>query len=419
MTHFGIVCPAATGHLNTLNPLGYELKQRGHRVTVISIEDAREKVEAAGLEFVAIAREEYPVGHTKEIFDKLGSLKGIAAMKFTVDAIANGANILMAYAPEVIKKEGIEALLVDQASCEGGTIAEHCGIPFVSICSAIMLNEEISVPPCITDWDYDPSWVGKIRNSIGYAAINIGRLPLLNVINRYRRQWVLKPFIHIDEAYSDLAQISQQPEEFEFPRRKLPTTFFFAGSFNSPTSRKPIPFPYEKLTGQPLIYASLGTVQNRLLPIFQSIIAACTELDVQLVIALGGGLKPESLDESAKGTNTIVVGYAPQLELLQKADLTITHAGMNTTLESLSCGVPMVAIPITNDQPGVAARIVWTGAGEKISPRAVNPSRLRNLIQQVLSNPSYKKNALRLQQAMEQAGRQKRAADIIEKAIAS
>src|SRR2546422_7887921 len=63
----------------------------------------------------------------------------------------------------------------------------------------------------------------------------------------------------------------------------------------------------------------------------------------------------------------IVVEFAPQLELLKRAALCITHAGLNTALECLSNGVPMVAIPITNDQPGVAARIEWTGTGEMVS----------------------------------------------------
>jgi len=49
----------------------------------------------------------------------------------------------------------------------------------------------------------------------------------------------------------------------------------------------------------------------------------------------------------------IVVEFAPQLELLKRAALCITHAGLNTALECLSNGLPMVAIPITNDQPGL------------------------------------------------------------------
>lgn len=109
------------------------------------------------------------------------------------------------------------------------------------------------------------------------------------------------------------------------------------------------------MTGQPLIYASLGTLQNRLQYVFQYIAQACVGLDAQLIISLGGGISPESIPELPG--SPLVVGYAPQLELLQKASLVITHAGLNTTIESLSHGVPMVAIPISLDQPGVAARI--------------------------------------------------------------
>jgi zeaxanthin glucosyltransferase len=60
MTHFGIICPASTGHLNPMTTLGYELKRRGHRVTVVGILDAEKKALAAGLEFHAIAPLECP-----------------------------------------------------------------------------------------------------------------------------------------------------------------------------------------------------------------------------------------------------------------------------------------------------------------------------------------------------------------------
>jgi hypothetical protein len=159
----------------------------------------------------------------------------------------------------------------------------------------------------------------------------------------------------------------------------------------------------------------MGTVQNRLLWVFQMIAEACGGLDIQLVIALGGGASPESLSELPG--NTLVVGYAPQLELLQKATLTITHAGMNTTLESLSNGVPMLAIPITNDQPGVAARIAWTGCGEVIPLAKVNAQKLKESIKRLLREDSYKNNALRLQEAIKRAGGVSRAGDIIEQVI--
>ena len=117
--------------------------------------------------------------------------------------------------------------------------------------------------------------------------------------------------------------------------------------------------------------------------------------------------------------NPLVVGYAPQLELLQKASLTITHAGMNTTLESLTNGVPMVAIPVTNDQPGIAARIAYTGAGEVVPLKKVSLKLLQKAVKRVLTEDSYKKNALKLQEAIKRAGGVSRAADIIEQVVST
>jgi MGT family glycosyltransferase len=417
MTHFGIICPAAAGHLNPMTTLGYELQRRGHCVTVLGIEDAQPKVLAAGLEFRVIGQSDFPKGATKDLFTQLGNLSGFKALQYTINWIANAANMCLRDAPEAIKAAGIEALLVDQASPEGGTVAEYLEIPFVSVCGALMLNREISVPPFITSWNYDPTWRGLLRNRVGYALLNRIGKSLRKVINDYRQQWNLSPYHNPNENYSQLAQLSQQPAEFEFPRRELPSVFHFTGPYSNPVSREPAPFPYEKLTGQPLIYASMGTIQNQLLSIFQMIAEACVGLNAQLVIALGGGTSPESLPKLPG--NPLVVDYAPQLELLQKATLTITHAGMNTTLESLSNGVPMVAIPITNDQPGVAARIAWTGTGEVIPLGKVSVEKLQKAVKLVLTEDSYKKNALRLQEAIHRAGGVSRAADIIEQVIST
>ncbi|NES19090.1 MAG: glycosyltransferase [Symploca sp. SIO3E6] len=417
MTHFGIICPAAAGHLNPMTTLGYELKQRGHRVTVVGIEDARLKTVAAGLEFQVIGESDFPQGATKDLYTQLGKLRGFEAFQYTLKWITNEAQTCFRDAPEVLQMLGIEALLVDQASPAGGNVAEYLDIPFVSVCSAIMFNQEISVPPFNTPWNYNPSWWGLLRNRLAYAMLTRIGKSMRELINSYRQEWNLSVRNNIDDNYSQLAQLSQQPAEFEFPRKELPSIFHFTGPYSNPISREPALFPYDKLTGQPLIYASLGTLQNRLLWIFQMIAEACVGLDTQLVIALGGGAAPESLPEFLG--NTLVVGYAPQLELLQQATLTITHAGMNTTLESLSNGVPMVAIPITNDQPAVAARIAWTGTGEVVPLKGLSVPRLRGVIEQVLKEDSYKKNALRLQEAIRRAGGVKRAADIIEQVVAT
>ena len=417
MTHYGLICPAASGHLNPMTTLGYELKKEGHRVTLFGIVDAEPKATAAGLEFQSIGESDFPKGFMKEIFTELGKMSGFAALRYTIKYIQQGAVVTLREVPTLIKQAGIDALIVDQVAPEGGSIAESLNIPFVSCASALMINRDVSVPPFSTSWSYNSSHWAKVRNWAGYKLLNRAGKPIRDVINEYRSEWNLQPILNPNDYYSKLAQLCQQPSEFEFPRQNLPNCFHFTGPYNNISSREPTPFPFEKLTGQPLIYASMGTIQNRLLEIFHYIAEACNGLDAQLVISLGGSASPEAL----KGLlgNPLVVGYAPQLELLQKTTLTITHAGMNTTLESLNNGVPMVAIPIANDQPGVASRIVWSGSGEAIPVKKVNVNNLRTAIKKVLTEDSYKKNALRLQAAIQKSGGTKRAIDIVEQAIST
>jgi MGT family glycosyltransferase len=345
-------------------PLGQELQKRGHRVTLFGILDTQPKALAAGIEFQAIGEKEFPLGVSKEIFGKLGKLKGIAALNYTIKFVTLEAITLLQEAPSRMKALGVEALLVDQVTSHGGTVADLLNIPFVTICSAVTLNREPSVPPFNTDWAYNPSWLGILRNKIGYQILSRATRPITEALNDFRKKHNLSLYTHPNQRYSQLAQISQAPAAFEFPRQELPPHFHFTGPYHSANSRQSVGFPYEKLTEKPLIYASMGTLQNRLLNVFEDIATACADFDAQLVISLGGATKVEALPV-LKG-NPLVVEYAPQLEILQKATLMITHAGMNTSMECLTNGVPMVAIPVANDQPGVAARIAWSGCGEAI-----------------------------------------------------
>src|SRR5215813_2937069 len=84
----------------------------------------------------------------------------------------------------------------------------------------------------------------------------------------------------------------------------------------------------------------------------------------------------------------VVVNYAPQLDLPSRATLAITHAGTNTTLAALSSGVPLVAVPISHDQPATAARIAFSGAGEVVAPGSLTPARLLTAVQEVIAEPS-------------------------------
>jgi zeaxanthin glucosyltransferase len=417
MTHFGLLCPAASGHLNPMTTLGHALRQRGHRVTLLAIADGRAKALAAGLEFAAIGAGEYPEGSTRALFARLGELSGPAAFKATVAHFQQATRVVLRDAPPALRQLGVEALLVDQTSFGGASIAQALELPFVSVSCALLLNQDADVPPVNTGWRYRPVWWARLRNRLGYELLGRLARPISEIVVDYRRQLGLPPLSDPSQAYSQLLQLCQQPAAFEYPRQQLPACFHFTGPLTDPASREAADFPWERLTGQPLIYASLGTIQNRQLGMFETIAAACRTLDAQLVIALGGGCAPEALPPLPGAP--LVVGFAPQLQLLQRAALTITHAGLNTVLESLAQGVPMVAIPIANDQPGVAARVAWSGSGVVVPRRRLTERRLRRAIDRVLADGSYRANAARLRQDIQGSGGVQRAADLVEQAIAT
>jgi zeaxanthin glucosyltransferase len=414
MTHFGVICPPFSGHLNPLSALGRELRSRGHRVTFLQIPDAENKVRSQGLDFHEIGQTSYRKGFLAERLAQLTQLSGLKAQQYSVKFCQHLSAIVCQDAPSAIHAAGIEALLVDQLEPAGEPVGEFLGIPLISICCGQAIHRRADVPPFFTHWNYHNTWWVRIRNQVAYYCLDRSCQPILQVLNEYRQKWNLPVSDKMYSLRSPLAQISQQPAAFDFPHDNLPKYFHYTGPLRN-SSPLEVHFPFERLTGQPLIYASLGSIQNTKLEIFECIAAACSGLDVQLVITHGGGMNKEAV-RMLPGS-PLVVEYAPQLEVIAKARLTITHGGLNTILDSLSHGVPLVAIPITYEQPGNAARIRWTGTGEVIRSNCLSIQNLRAAIERVLTKDFYLNNALKLQQSIKQSGGVKRAADIVEKSM--
>ncbi|MBF2050544.1 MAG: glycosyltransferase [Elainella sp. C42_A2020_010] len=413
MTHFGIICPPYPGHLHPLSALGRELQGRGHRVTILHISDLEAKIRSEGLEYYPIGQTSYQPGSLAASFKQLTQFSEIEALRYSVDFCRHMTEITCQDAPAAIRSIGIEALLVDQLEPEGQSVAQYLDLPFICISSGQTIHRRSDVPPFFTPWTYSKASWTRLRNAVAYQILDWSCQPILGVINHYRQRWKLPPYRKIYESIAK-THISQQPAAFEFPIPDIPGRFHYTGPFRNPSPRLST-FPFTQLTGQPLIYASLGSVQNTKQEIFHCIAAACQGLDVQLVIAHGGGLSLEAI--RALPGSPLVVEYAPQLDVLAKASLTITHGGMNTVLDSLSCGVPLVAIPITFEQPGTGARIRWTQTGEVLALSRLQVPTLQTAIQRVLADSSYSQNALKFQTAIQQAGGVKRAADIVEQAV--
>src|SRR4028118_1837800 len=135
-----------------------------------------------------------------------GRTKGFAALRYSFNRFQELAGMLLREAPEALKTAGVEALLVDQVLLEGRTLAEFLNIPLITVCSALLLNEDPNhdIPPFFTNWDYNPtSSTARLRNQRNYMLLGGLWQPIIDLIAQYRREWNLTPHhLNDDENYS-------------------------------------------------------------------------------------------------------------------------------------------------------------------------------------------------------------------------
>jgi zeaxanthin glucosyltransferase len=293
MAHLGLLSFPGTGHLNPLTGLGRKLQSRGHEVTYFQIADCEPAIRAAGLGYVQIGKEDYPVGSLRKLDDDLGRLKGLKAIRFSVERIRRSAVMMMRDGPDAIRRRGVMMLIVDQAEVGGGTVADHLNLPYVSVTPFIPLHLDPSVPFFGYGWRHGTSPYHRIRNRLGNALFTYTTEATRKTVRAKRLEWGLPALKGVNDFSSRVAQITQTPAAFEFPGRRLPPNFHYTGPWTDPESRKRIDFPWHRLDpNRPLIFASMGTLQNQMTGVFQTIAAACAGLPAQLVLSLGAAKDP-------------------------------------------------------------------------------------------------------------------------------
>src|SRR5215831_15899903 len=412
----GILSFSSPGHFYPLTALGRRLQSRGHDVVYFQVADLESPIRAAGLRFRQIGQHDFPLGSLRARDEECGKLEGLAALRCGIRGMVMKSQMVLRDAPDAIRDEGVNALIVDQIEQAGGTVAEYLGLPFVNVAAALPVNLDVSAPPVSFPWSHRVGLWARLRNWIGNTATEVSFSGLVGTINEQRRAWGLPPINGFNGLSSALTQVAQLPATLELPGRRFPPGFHHTGPWTDAEARAPVDFPWERIDpSRPLVYASMGTLQNRVLRTFRMIAEACVGLDLQLVISLGGGQDPALLADLPG--DPVVVGYAPQLDLIRQAAVTISHGGLNTVLESLAWGVPMVVLPVTYDQPGVGARVEWAGVGRSIPVGRVTVDRLRHAVRIVLGNPAYRERAVRLQASIKAADGLNRAAELIEGAF--
>jgi zeaxanthin glucosyltransferase len=243
----GILSYSSPGHYYPLTALGRRLQSRGHEVVYLQVADLERPIRSAGLEFRQIGREDFPLGALRARDEEVGQLKGLAAMRCALRGIGQKAMMLFRDAPAAIRDAGVDSLIVDQIEMAGGTVAEHLGLPFVSVAAALPINLDLSVPPVNLPWPHGTGVRARHRNWVGNAACEWTFSGVVSTINRQRRAWGLPPARNFNALFSGLAHVSQLPATLELPGRRLPPHFHHTGPWTDAAGRTPVDFPWARL----------------------------------------------------------------------------------------------------------------------------------------------------------------------------
>src|SRR5207248_8929832 len=162
-------------------------------------------------------------------------------------------------------------------------VCDVLGLPLAVGCSALALHIESRVPPVMWPWPYRTALPFRVRNTLAQFLINLTGMPVAREMTLYRFRHRLRPmgYHYVNQMRPSLVQVAQQPAFFDFPRHSLPDNFHYTAPWLDDATDEGS-FAWERLDGRPLIYASLGTIQNRLTPVFRMIAEACAGLDAQL-----------------------------------------------------------------------------------------------------------------------------------------
>lgn len=379
-----------SGHVDPSLPLTAELVSRGHEVIYYLTDPYRERVEAAGANYRETPG--IPIG----FFD--GPSRKFNPIHLTTILLEKAYELTGPFA-EMLREEQPDVVIYDAMCVWGRMAADLARVPAVSSMSLIQL------PPVYL---IKGGQLGVLLKLLPRLLIWSGRYR--TAVRRLKERYDVElPGVDRIINWPGVLTISYTTAEIFTGSEKLGDSYLFIG----PSIGNGLPqvdFDFEALDGRPLIYASLGTVFNHNLDFFKTCIAAFKEADYQVIISLGKGLSRSALGEIPE--NFIVRDYVPQLEILERANLYITHGGVGSVHQSLYCGVPLLLVPQQVEHGMVSARLVELGVGEML--KKLRADKMRQTAEKVLGNGSYKAQAVRLGMGFEAAGGVKAAVDRIE-----
>lgn len=387
MSKIMFFCIPATGHTNPTLRVVEELTRRGHQVRYYSFNQFREKIEAAGAEFISC--DEF----LPEVDDHAAArLKRVSTTEMTVQDFAITARLdpmltrdVQAFRPDCI--------VSDSVCFWGKLIAAKFNLPLICSTTTFAFNR------------YSSQYISNSPRELLDVILGMPR------INRALKK--LRPLgYHVKSALS-IVQNDNDTNTIVYTSRNFQPcadTFSDRYAFIGPSVRD---VPKAPRGPRPLVYVSLGTVLSNP-DFYRNCIAGLKDLNADVILSIGRDTPIAGL--GALPDNIRAFPYVDQMDVLSRADVFISHCGMNSVNEALYMGIPLVMFPQTGEQKAVARRAAELSAGLSLTDDS--PTGIRAAVETVLQDDSFRRHAEQIGVEFRTCPGAAGAADFIEKIIA-
>ncbi|GAA4535925.1 glycosyltransferase [Amycolatopsis samaneae] len=371
----------AWGHVNPSLPIVRELTRCGVEVTYYTGPEFREPVERAGAEFRA-----YPPGSigVRDIAEATRTGSTLRVVTRGLDA----TGVLLPFLVGELERDRPSAIAFDSNALWGRMAAASLGLPMISLMTTLMVGgKDFS---CLTARELGRFLGPTIRDLPATLAAK------RRVVRRFGKD--LYPPYPTLPMRGDVT-IFPIPRWLQTDNPRVDETCHYVG----PTFDEGGDGGFDAELAafldapRPLVFVSLGTLHAGSDAFFRTCFEALDGLSARLLIATGG-TDPAGLGRIP--ADTLVRPSVPQRAVLRRAAAFVTHGGMNSALEGLAAGVPLVVVPQQAEQLIIGLKLAERGAGtvlrHHLSGRPVPGAELRAAVAQALTDPSRRAAAEKL-----------------------
>lgn len=398
MSQIIFLTPPAYGHVNPVLPVMQELANRGEQVVAYNTQEFRPQIERTGAEFRGYPATEISSSEISKVLQD-GNLASATGL------ILRSTEQILPFLLDEFGREKPDLVVFDSIAVWGKMAANQLRLRAAASIGHLVMDEKHMKP-------------GDVLQMIGQY------LPKVPGILRTRRRLIQ----HYGNAYPDARPLFPMRDQLNivFTTRDLQPdtplidkTFHFVGPSINPQTRSE-DFPFADLGADPVIYISLGTVHSTEPVFFRTCLEAFADVRARFIMSIGRQVSLDSLGPVPG--NFIVRPSVPQLDVLQRANVFMTHAGINSVHEGLYYGVPLILIPHQFEQLLNARCVAARGAGliveSRMHRKPITVSDLRRALEQILSTPRYREAAREMQKSLRASGGYRQAADQIQAYIA-